>query len=78
MKGTKKLWITIGTIILIFIIFIGCVYLKHRHDEKEIVAQAEKVAGKFMKEKEHSEVAFTDFEFTPMHTLFLYGYVKKK
>ncbi|MBM7644074.1 hypothetical protein JOD45_000265 [Scopulibacillus daqui] len=51
--------------------------MKHKHDEKELVAQSEKVAEKYIKEKEHSDVEFTHYEFTPMHTLMLYGYFKK-
>ncbi|MBM7644951.1 polyisoprenoid-binding protein YceI [Scopulibacillus daqui] len=53
--------------------------MKHKHDEeeKEIAAQAEKVAEKYMMKEEHSEVEFTDYEFTPMHTLMLYGNFKK-
>ncbi|MBM7644062.1 hypothetical protein JOD45_000253 [Scopulibacillus daqui] len=72
----KELLITLGIIILIFIILIGGVYLKHKHDEKELVAQAEKIGEKFIKKKEHSDVEFTDYEFTPMHGLFLYGHLK--
>ncbi|MBM7644447.1 hypothetical protein JOD45_000640 [Scopulibacillus daqui] len=51
--------------------------MKHKQGERETAAQAEKAAEKFMMKEERSEVEFTDYEFTPMHTLFLYGFLQK-
>ncbi|MBM7646017.1 uncharacterized protein YpmB [Scopulibacillus daqui] len=71
MKGKKKRWITIGIIILVFIIFIGGAYLKHKQGEREFVVQAEKAAEKYLKEEGIKNPEFKSYEISPMRILHL-------
>lgn len=68
----KKKWIFIISIVVILLALIGGNYLKNKYEEHQQVKEAQVVARKYMKEKEHTEVKFTGYEITPMHTLFLY------
>ncbi|MBM7644064.1 archaellum component FlaF (FlaF/FlaG flagellin family) [Scopulibacillus daqui] len=76
MKIKKKLWITIGIVVLAFIILIAGVYLKHKQGEREIADRAAKKVKVFFKEKRNLDVVITDYEVSPMGGMDLFGHVK--
>ncbi|MBM7644442.1 archaellum component FlaF (FlaF/FlaG flagellin family) [Scopulibacillus daqui] len=76
MKDKKKLWAAIGIVVLTFIILIGGTYLKHKQGEREMIAQAEKVAKDYIKKEKKVDIVVTNYEITPMGGIHLFGYVK--
>ncbi|MBM7645072.1 ribosomal protein S15P/S13E [Scopulibacillus daqui] len=52
--------------------------MKHKHDEKEIISQAEKAAQNYLKQKANLNVHFKDYMIDPTNTLHLYGVSQKK